>query len=256
MGQITAPPSFEDNRTFRTGAPAAPLDSSHVSSQREEISLNLLRLLKSYDLAAASAQEKSSFESACAMLDQRMVNASAEAFRAASASHPKSRPLRTGLAAALFLKGEQTESAALLLKLAAEAPADPRLLPFLGEAAAMAENEKPAVIEALRRMKDAQPQSGAARYYLARTAGGPEAQRLYLEAARLDAADARPCIELARADTSEGRLDSAVDWLTQALARDPKSAEAHYLLGRLYHRTGRRDLGDKHLEQFRALKQR
>jgi tetratricopeptide (TPR) repeat protein len=259
LSQIDKPPEFEDPAAFRAGGAAAPEGSSHVSARGENVSLNLLRHLAGFEKAAATEPERRAFLEGYGLLRQRMAAAAISSFQQAASRHPDSEPILCGLAVALYIAGSFDESAALLVRRAERNPTDLRLVPLLGETGGASRTHRTAIEQRLRDFVRAAPSSAAARYYLATLlASGPspasdEAVALWTEAAKLDAGDARPCLELARVEAARDRTDAAIAWLNCAVQRDPSSAEAHYRLARLYFQTNQRGLADKHLRQFRAL---
>jgi Flp pilus assembly protein TadD len=105
-------------------------------------------------------------------------------------------------------------------------------------------------------------QSAAGQYYLglvlAKDQAEPpfEALELWKSVVKLDAKDAGPCLELARAAAAKEQIPEASNWLQLALERDPKLASAHYKLSMLYARTGDTEKAAVHLRQFRELKPR
>jgi len=180
-------------------------------------------------------------------------------FEAGAAKEPENTALVAGLAIARFLTGRYQASATAIVDLARRTPRDERLIPLLGETAASVPAANcAAYVSALRGLTAAFPKSGGARYYLAQmlTSGAPtppaEAISLWTEAARLDARDARPCLELARAATA--RLAEAIMWLNQAIERNPALPDAHFRLSRLYARQGDTARAARHLQEYRKLR--
>lgn len=256
VAQITKAPEFEDP-AFRTGMASASEGTSHVSAQGESVAENLLRHLAGF--GSSDSPESAQFQQGYALLRQRMSAGAVALFRDAAARYPASVAIQCGLAVALHSAGNFDESAALLLQAAARHPRDVRLIPLLGETARSSPPNGAAFERRLREFVRVSP-GGAVRYFLAQLIASrqPEAPQeaieLWTEAARLDPRDARPCLELARAEAFRDRIEEAIMWYGRALERDPASAEAHYQLARLCLRTGRREVGERHMKQFQALR--
>ncbi|MEZ5352314.1 MAG: tetratricopeptide repeat protein [Bryobacteraceae bacterium] len=257
--QIDKPPDFGDKPAFRQSA-AGSLDStSHIAGRSEAIAARLVRQLESFAPTGSGSPEHQLFNSAWQLVRQRHRAAAAAAFDDGTRRHPESESLAAGKVILLYLTGHYDESSAALLPLVRRFPGDPRLVVLVGETAGASPALTARFERALRAFIRTLPGNGGARYYLAQLLAGnhaktpAEAVTLWQEAARLDPADPRPCLELARAANSSGRSSDAIAWLNSALQRDPSLPDAHYRLSRLYAKQGDRTQAANHLAEYRKL---
>ena len=83
-----------------------------------------------------------------------------------------------------------------------------------------------------------------------------EAAAALSRAAELEPGSAAIRLELGRAEEAAGMVDRAEASYREALKLDPSLSKAHYCLGTLLNRTGRRDEARPHIEAYQAAFQK
>jgi protein O-GlcNAc transferase len=91
-----------------------------------------------------------------------------------------------------------------------------------------------------------------------RRAGDPQGALRAMESALEGAPEPTPALlsELALAQRAAGQRERALETLEQALARDPRYATAHYILGSMLASDGKRRQAMQHLERYLQLEPR
>jgi tetratricopeptide (TPR) repeat protein len=77
-----------------------------------------------------------------------------------------------------------------------------------------------------------------------------DAEKAYLEAAKLNPKEARAYLGLGRVYAAQSRVDETITAFKKAIEVKPKLAEAHFNLALVYHAIGKKELAE---EQYRAL---
>ncbi len=165
-----------------------------------------------YEIAAhKDPSESNLFDWASELLLHHTLDPAVTVFQQASERYPDSPRLAIGLGMALYSRGNYDDAVKSLLRAADLTPSDPRSYFFLSKAYNSSPAQADEVIQRFRRFSELQPTDGRAFYYYAMSLWkGKRAQD--------------PSLDL-------GQIESL---LQQALALDPKLADAHLQLGNLY----------------------
>jgi tetratricopeptide (TPR) repeat protein len=155
--------------------------------------------------------ENNLFDWGSELLLHRTLGPSIEVFQQATGRYPNSPRLWIGLGMALYSLGDYDLAVKSLLKAADLNPSDPRCYVFLSKAYDASPSQADEVIQRFQRFAGLQPKNALAQYYYAMSLWkGKRAED--------------PTLDLRKIESL----------LSQALALDPKLAEAHLQLGNLY----------------------
>ena len=210
---------------FLTGKLAAASDLAHALL-REKNTGELHNLLGQLDekneqfvdaaneFAAAAQMDPSEdnlFSWGGEMLLHRAYDPAIEIFEQATARYPQSARLFIGLGMALYSRARYDDAVKALLTAADLKPDDPRCYFFLSKAFANTPVQADAVIARFKRYAELEPKNASGAYFYATALWKGK-----------------------RAEDSEKVLPQVESLLQQAIALDPKMADAHMLLGSLY----------------------
>jgi tetratricopeptide (TPR) repeat protein len=221
---------------------------------------------KEYELAAhAEPSESNLFDWGSELLLHRTLEPAIEVFQQASERYPESPRLAIGLGMSLYALGKYDEAVKSLLRAADLNPADPRCYPFLSKAYDSSPGQADEVIQRFRRYAELQPRNGVARYYYAMSVWkGKRAQDPGLDLSRIEAllkealalepklADAH--LQLGNLYSDQKKYPEAIPEYTRALELNGDLADAHYRLGQAYVRTGDKERGQAQLEIYQKLR--
>lgn len=145
------------------------------------------------------------------LLLHRTLGPAIEVFQQATSRYPDSPRLWIGLGMSLYTRGDYDLSVKSLLKAADLNPSDPRCYLFLSKAYDASPSQAEEVIQRFQRYAELQPNNARALYYYAMSLWKGK-----------------------RAEDPSLDLQKIESLLKQAIALDPKLAEAHLQLGNLY----------------------
>jgi Flp pilus assembly protein TadD len=252
------------------------------------VKVSLFLLAASFAAAEASAQETVSLKSLASSYAASGDPRAAETYGRAIAETPADLPLRVEFAEYLWRTGRTDAGNAQMDEVIRRAPDNPRLNAHYGvnlaaqrdygravehlQAALRGGFDDAKVLlflgsalweigrldEAKVRLKEAvakAPDDAASRHRLGRLLllrGEVAAAAIELErAAQLDSGSGEIAVDLGRVREASGDSAGAESAYRRALARDPAPPLAHYLLGTLLARTGRRDEAARHIALYR-----
>jgi len=145
------------------------------------------------------------------LLLHRTLDPAVEVFKQGVERYPASQRMVVGLGMSFYVRGNYDDAVKSLLRAADLNPSEPNCYFFLSRAYDSSPSQADEVIQRFRRFAELQPKNGRAQYYYAMSLWkGKRAQD--------------PGLDLHQIETL----------LTQAIALDPKLAEAHLQLGNLY----------------------
>lgn len=239
----------------------------HLLGRVEENKGDFVAAARDYERAAKlEATEGNILDWGTALLLQHAYLAAHEAFVQGVEHYPRSSKLHLGLGVALHLHGEY-EAAVKALMLASDlAPSDPRPYLFLAEAyrgSSAADSDE--VKKRLSRFVQLQPQNGLAHYCYAmslwkdfrrqdRQAKLDDIESSLRRALGLNPGLADAHMQLGMVlEERQKPLEAIVEY-EHAVNLQPHLAVAHYHLGQLYIRTGKKELGGEELALYERLR--
>lgn len=179
------------------------------------------------------------------LLLHRAVWQAVEVFGNGAKAHPSSARLKTASGSALFAAGLNDEAAKRLCEASDLDPTDQEPYRFMGKAALASPSPLPGVEERLARFRRLQPGLPEANYLyaiaLSKRTDHPDPQQvqtLLQKAVALKPGYADAHLQLGILAFAQRRYPEAIRSYQQAIAADPKQAEAHYRLAVAYDRTG------------------
>ncbi len=211
-----------------------------------------------FQLAAeAEPTEKHLFDWANHLLNHSASEPALQIFRYAGERFPRSARLKVAEGIALYALGEfdlavQSVCAGVDLD-----PKDLRPLVFLGLLIDVSPENGAALRQRLQHFAALYPSYAQAQYLygLSLLETSATAAELHLRrAVALDPRMAEPHLELGKLYADANRTTEAIRELQAALRLAPQLDTAHYRLGQLYQRTGQSTLANKHLAAYRKLR--
>jgi len=239
----------------------------HLLGKVEENDGDFVAAAQHYERAAKlEATEGNIFDWGTALLLQEAYQAAHEAFVQGVEHYPRSSKLHLGLGVALYLQGVYDAAVKAFMLASDLAPSDPRPYLFLAEVySGPSAADSDEVKRRLSSFVQLQPQNGLAHYYYAmslwkdfrqhdRQANLDDIESLLRRALYLDPGLADAHMQLGMVLEERQKPLEAVAEYEQAINLQPYLAAAHYHLGQLYIRTGKKELGGEELALYERLR--
>ncbi len=228
----------------------------------EERAGNYLEASRQYQLAAEmDPTEKHLQDWGNQLLRHRANEAALKVYLHAVERHPKSAPLRVGLAVAYHSRGRYDDAARTLCEAIDLDPADLRALSFLGELHEISSDWESEVSKRLGNFVRLYPENPLAHHYYALSLWKlPDADLAKVEthlktAARLNTRFPDTRFQLGKIYDQQGRDADAVREYEAAIGLQPDLDTAHYRLAGIYRRMGQKDRARKEFETYERLHQ-
>lgn len=218
-----------------------------------------------YELAARmDPTEKNLFDLGTFLQSHNGFQQASTVFGYAAGKYPKSARLRVGLGVAYYSSGQYDEAVQALCEAVDADPADPRAIDFLGKMRDISPRFDEEITKRLAHFTEVYPNSAEANFYYAlslrkRAQGGPQASkaRSYLaRAVELKPGWPEAHFELGLLYEDEREYEKATRQYEVTIKLQPDAPKPHYRLANLYRRMGRKDLADRELRAFEALKEK
>lgn len=219
-----------------------------------------------YEAAAhIDPSESNLFDWGSEMLLHRTYDPAITIFQDATGRYPSSPRLFIGLGLALYSRARYDDAVKALLRAADLDPSDPRCYLFLSRAYDSSPGEAAAVTDRFRRYAELQPNNARAQFYYAislwkakRTGNTgvefPAIESLLKKSIALDDSFAEAHLQLGDLYSDQHQYEQSIPQYERALALDPNLSDAHYRLGMDYVHVGKKDLAQKELAVYQALR--
>jgi len=209
--------------------------------------------------------ESNLFDWASELLMHRTLEPAIEVFRQSAERYPNSARMAIGLGIALYSRGNYDESIESLLRASDLSPNDPRCYFFLSKAYDSSPKQADQVIDRFRRFSELEPGNAKAQYYYAmslwkgKRAQDPgldlhQIQSLLKQALAIDPKLADAYLQLGNLDSDQGRYRDAIAQYEKAIEFSPDVADAHYRLAQAYVHTGEKDKAQPQFEVYQRLR--
>jgi tetratricopeptide (TPR) repeat protein len=220
---------------------------------------------RQYELAARmDPTEKNLFDLGTFLQSHNGFQQASTVFGYAAGKYPGSARLHVGLGVAYYSSGRYDEAVQALCEAVDADPADPKAIDFLGKMRDISPRFDEEVTKRLAHFTEVYPNSAEANFYYAlslrkRAQGGPQAlkARSYLaRAVELKPGWPEAHFELGLLYEDEREYEKATRQYEVTIKLQPDAPKPHYRLANLYRRMGRKDLADRELRAFEALKEK
>ena len=209
--------------------------------------------------------ESNLFDWASELLLHRTLEPAIAVFRQSAGRYPNSARMAIGLGIALYSRGNYDESIESLLRASDLSPNDPRCYFFLSKAYDSSPKQADQVIDRFRRFSELEPGNAKAQYYYAmslwkgKRAQDPgldlhQIQSLLKQALAIDPKLADAYLQLGNLDSDQGRYRDAIAQYEKAIEFSPDVADAHYRLAQAYVHTGEKDKAQPQFEVYQRLR--
>jgi tetratricopeptide (TPR) repeat protein len=217
-----------------------------------------------YEAAAhMDPSESNLFDWGSELLIHHTLEPAIDVFRHATERYPNSPRLGIGLGMSLYSRGNYDEAVKSLLRAADLNPSDPGAYLFLSKAYDSSPSQADEVIQRFRRFAELQPRNPQASYYYAMSLWkGKRAQDpgldlqqievLLKQAVALDPKYAQAHLQLGNLYSDQGKYSEAIPEYVKARELDPALGDVYYRMGQAYVHVGEKERAQ---EQF-AIYQR
>jgi tetratricopeptide (TPR) repeat protein len=212
-----------------------------------------------YEAAAhMDPSERNLFDWGSELLVHHTLEPAIDVFRHATERYPNSPRLWIGLGMSLYSRGNYDEAVKSLLRAADLNPADPGAYLFLSKAYDSSPSQADEVIQRFRRFAELQPRNAQASYYYAmglwkgKRAQDPgldlqQIETLLKQAIALDPKYAEAHLQLGNLFSDQGKYAEAIPEYVRARELDPALGDVYYRMGQAYVHVGEKDRAQ---EQF------
>ena len=219
-----------------------------------------------FEMAAHQDRSESNlFDWASELLVHRTLEPAIEIFRKSAERYPNSPRMAIGLGIALYSRGNYDDAIKSLLRASDLSPSDPTCYFFLSKAYDSSPTQADQVIERFRRFSELQPNNAHAYYYYAMSLWkGKRAQdptldlhlieSLLQEAVALDPKLAEAHLRLGNLYSDQTQYAESIPEYVKALEGKQNLADAHYRLAQAYVHTGQKDKAQQHFEIYQQLR--
>jgi tetratricopeptide (TPR) repeat protein len=238
----------------------------NLLAQVEEKDGNFVAAANEFETAAhMDPSESNLFDWGSELLLHHTLDPAIDVFRHAAELHPRSPRIATGLGMALYSRGNYDDAVKALLKATDLSPQDPRPYYFLSKAYDSSPAQADEVISHFRRFAEQEPKNARALYYYAlslwkgkrlqdSTLDIGKVESLLKNAVALDPKFAEARLQLGNLYSDQGKYREAIPQYEEALAINSGLADGHYRLGQAYVHTGQKDRAQKELGIYQQLR--
>ncbi len=230
----------------------------------EEAAGNYVIAADEYQRAAQiEPTEEHIFDWGSELLSHRTTDAAAEVFTRGTELYPRSAKLNVGLGIALYLHGSYEQALRALCAATDLNPSQAWPYVFLGKMYNMSSSGVNEAKKRLARFAQLQPKNPQALYYYAMSlwnreenseADIPHVQSLLTEAVALDPRYADAHLQLGILYADQRRFAEAIREFQRAIALEPNLTSAHYHLAQAYTRVGEKRRAQEELQIFERLR--
>ncbi|MGH9495979.1 MAG: tetratricopeptide repeat protein, partial [Candidatus Sulfotelmatobacter sp.] len=234
----------------------------NLLGQIEEKDGQYVAAAKEFETAAQQDPSESDlFDWASELLLHQTLEPAIEVFRKAAERYPNSPRIAIGLGIAYYSRGIYDEAVKSLLHAADLSPSDPRSYQFLSKAYDSSPGQADDVIQRFRRFSELQPNDAHASYYYAmslwkgKRAQDPsldlhQVESLLKQAIALDPKLADAHLQLGNFYSDQAHYPEAIPEYLKALEIDSNLPDAHYRLGQAYVHTGEKEKAQPQFEVY------
>ena len=209
--------------------------------------------------------ESNLFDWAGELLLHRTLDPAVEVFQQGVERYPASQRMVVGLGMSLYARGNYDDAVKSLLRAADLNPSEPNCYFFLSRAYDSSPKQADEVIQRFRRFAELQPKNGRALYYYAmslwkgRRAQDPDLdlnhiESLLTQAMALDPRLAEAHLQLGNLYSDQNKYAEAIPEYKRAIELNSDLADAYYRLGQAYVRTGDKRSAQERLEVYQKLR--
>ena len=220
-----------------------------------------------YEAAAhMEPSESNLFDWGCELLLHRTLDPAVEVFEQGVERYPASQRMAVGLGMSLYSRGNYDDAVKSLLRAADLNPSDPNCYFFLSRAYDSSPSQADEVIQRFRRFADLQPKNARALYYYAmslwkgKRAQDPDLdlrriESLLSQAIALDPKLAEAHLQLGNLYSEQNKYPEAIPEYKRAIELNSDLADAYYRLGQAYVRTGDKASAQERFEVYQKLRE-
>jgi tetratricopeptide (TPR) repeat protein len=235
-------------------------DLHNLLGEAEESAGDYAAAAHEYERAAhMDPSEENIFDWGSELLLHRAFDAAIQVFTGGVERYPHSAMLQIGYGVALYSRGRYEESIKAMCVAADLTPTDPRPYMFLGKMYNVSASNAGEILVRLEHFVKVQPQNAQAFHYYAMSlwkgqlgeggrASSQQIESLLRQALALDPKFAEAYFQLGNLYAELNQFPEAVKEYKQATALQPDMADAHYRLAQAYTRTGEPALAKQELE--------
>lgn len=210
--------------------------------------------------------ESNLFDWGSELLLHRTLGPAVEVFKQASERYPQSQRTIVALGMALYALGNYDEAVKSLLRAADLNPSEPNCYFFLSKAYDSSPSQADDVIERFRRFAELQPKNAHALYYYAmslwkgKRAQDPgldlhQIESLLGQALALDPKLAEAHLQLGNLYSDQNKYPKAIPEYKRALELNSDLADAYYRLGQAYVRIGEKDRAQEQFQVYQKIRE-
>ena len=218
------------------------------------------------EAAHMDPSESNLFDWGSELLLHRTLDPAVEVFRQGVERYPASQRMVVGLGMALYVHGNYDDAVKSLLRAADLNPSEPNCYFFLSRAYDSSPSQADEVIQRFRRFAELQPKNARALYYYAvslwkgKRAQDPDLdlhkiESLLTQAIALDPKLAEAHFQLGSLYSDQNKYSEAIPEYKRAIELNSDLADAYYRLGQAYVRTGDRATAQEKFEVYQKLRE-
>jgi tetratricopeptide (TPR) repeat protein len=219
-----------------------------------------------YEAAAhMDPSESNLFDWGSELLIHRTLQPAIEVFQHATERYPNSTRLTIGLGVALYSRGNYDEAVKSLLRAADLNPSDPGAYLFLSKAYDSSPSQADEVLQRFRRFAKLQPRNPRASYYYAmslwkgKRAEDPsldiqEIESLLKQAIALNPKFAEAHLQLGNLYSDQSKYAEAIPEYARARELDPAMGDVYYRMGQAYVHVGDKDRAQEQFQIYQRVR--
>lgn len=220
-----------------------------------------------YEAAAhMEPSESNLFDWGGELLVHRTLDPAVEVFKQGVERYPASQRMAVGLGMSLYARGNYDDAVKSLLRAADLNPSEPNCYFFLSRAYDSSPSQAEEVIQRFRRFAELQPKNARALYYYAmslwkgKRAQDPDLdlrriESLLSQAIALDPKLAEAHLQLGNLYSDQNKYPEAIPEYKRAIELNSDLADAYYRLGQAYVRTGDKASAQEKFEVYQKLRE-
>ena len=215
--------------------------------------------------ALIDPSEGNTFAWAAELLRHRTLEPAVQVFAKGAAQYPRSWRMLAGLGVAQYLLGHNEEAVTAFCAAIDLAPQDPRPYFYLSRVHGIPESQQAAVAQRFEQYLTRAPKDAKAHYYYAMNLWGSDTEHadtarlgrvkgLLQQAIALDPKFADAHLQLGILNSGAGNDQAALTQFRRAVQLDPSLDIAHFRLGRMLIQMGQTERGQQELDRWKQLR--
>lgn len=228
---------------------------------------NFVEAANEYEAAARMEPSESNlFDWGGELLLHRTLDPAVEVFKQGVERYPASQRMAVGLGMSLYARGNYDDAVKSLMRAADLNPSEPNCYFFLSRAYDSSPSQAEEVIQKFRRFAELQPKNARALYYYAmslwkgKRAQDPDLdlrriESLLSQAIALDPKLAEAHLQLGNLYSDQNKYPEAIPEYKRAIELESDLADAYYRLGQAYVRTGDKASAQERFEIYQKLRE-